>query len=653
MTSSKPILSLFGRVSGIAVDSMYPNKEFENDAYWSGGTTPRAYRWEFIISVDPQQHSSPDTRTPRVYNGLDVFTGMWIGDTAGNSLKITKVTSKSATQITVIAEDVDRVNTFKDSSGNGNGSLVSGSEIVIFDLDDESLPVISRLPDALIIAGVSERLRSRFQRWNPNRRYRISKLNHDFKVNDVVVANSTSHAIEKFTTANSTAPVIGTVIEVYKNWFYISPINRILEHIQPSIEGNVGDYIYVDPETGEYTTTPTSKRVFLKLTNAVPTSVTSKDTASGIVVGNEFIINDARLTVESTSPNDLVALINDQTSNHKVIASAVAGETVAIPNINEFGYGVVGAILPLSFKINGHTVNLTTTASGEMVYGAGMADHHDMVADINAANIPNIRAEATSGDFRLYDSSGGTITIENLGSDGGGMNFAGPSSCTGHNLVTVPSGNSMKITLTRNDGGAITIEDKVGQTLENIGLFSVQNGQAPACMIVENWNRVTQTFVVDNLTARNALQPVFVGDSVLVLDKGNGEWGQYMFTGSEYILTATQDSARTDADVLSTVIEFDDENSVATIGALSDGSRVINVTIEVLEPFNQDAYMSIGDVDDHSRLVPDSVIDLSVVGKYSHTPSHVYETGGDVIVKAFYDFEGSESGRLKVVLSYS
>ena len=50
---------------------------------------------------------------------MDVSVGDWIaGSQDGKCLQIVSVTSKSTTSVTVIAEDVDRYNAFRSSTGS-------------------------------------------------------------------------------------------------------------------------------------------------------------------------------------------------------------------------------------------------------------------------------------------------------------------------------------------------------------------------------------------------------------------------------------------------------------------------------------------------------------------------------------------------------
>lgn len=650
--TTKPIIALAALVLAVDRVDMYPYQETPNDRYWSGGVTPQYYTWDLTISVSPQSHSSYDTRESRVYNGLDIFTGMWIADRNGRSLKIVTVIEKTQSSAIIRVEDVDRVNTFSDPSRMGIGAP-STSEVLIFEVDDESMPLLSNVPTVFNTANFVGMVQSRFQRWNPARRYKINKPNHDFSRNDVVIINQKTNQFEKPSINNKHCPVIGVVLESYRHSFFVSPVNRIVTGLDPALPGKIGDYIYSDPDTGKYTNSPSNQRLFVKLTESVPSFILGQNDSPELIPQNKFILNEVEVIVPSDSVDELINEINSKSEEHSTIATKVDGATIAASNISDWYYGVTGAILPVSARINGQLVTITTDTMGSTIFGPGMANEDDIATDINAANIPNISATASNGVVIVRNNAGGNIEIENVTPDGSGNNFAGVSSCTGLPLSTASSGDSFKIQLERKDGGAITIHDVVGETVKDAGLFSVQNGKLPEGMVVENWNRVGDTYVVDTIADRDNIFPIYTGDAILVLDGGNGEWVKFMYVNGEFIITATQDSARTDADVLTLTLTHENEAGKYVIGTLSDNSRVIDISVKVRGEFNIDALLNVGDSDVYDRIISDDVIDLTREGVYSNTPSFVYKSGQDTDIIVDFDPAGSESGEVKIVISYT
>ena len=646
-----PNILLYGEVINSERLTLYPDKEFETDNFWEGGSFPKYYRWEKTINVTQQAHSSNITRAPLIYNGLDVFSGMWIADSSGNSLKIINVIFKSESQVIVTTEDIDRVNTFKDFSSNGNGDF-KYDQVIIFELDDESLPIIPRVPSEINTPNLPSYISSRFQTWNPNRRYKINKLAHGFNVNDVIVVNQSTHNFEKASETNIDSPVIGTVLEVYPNKFFISPINRIVTDIEPSLPGNVGDYVYLDYATNGYTNIPSENRLFVKLTDSIMSHVTGTVDSPSITAGNAFKVNSVQYIAPSTNIEDVVSMVNIDTNIHNVTMSTLAGATVSQTSPLQLSYGVIGIILPATASINGQSITFNNDTSGTNVFGPGMADHNDIVNDINSANIPNIEASYENGNIIIKNLSGGDVIIDNISSDSTGAPFAGNTSCTGIPLVTNANANSFTVVMKRNDGGAITLENIYGTPIDDMGLFSVQNGKLPEGMIIENWNRVGETYVVDNMIARDNIYPIFTGDTILVLDQGNGEWIKYMYVNGEFIVTATQDSARTDAMTLETVITFDSPSSTL-IGTVSEGSRITLVTVEVITPFDGvNTTMDIGDSDNNDALLGDDYIDLSVRSIYQNNTAVIYNQGGDTDLYVYFDKSDGVTGEAKILISY-
>lgn len=652
MSIFKPFKVLSGTEVSSKFNSFWNVQEFDTDPYWASGTSPKAYSWVVEFDISAQSHSSPTTREPYLYNGLDIFSGMWVTDADGVALRVTHVLKKSVSSVTVIIEDEFRVNTFKDTSGSGAGFFRAGGPRIFFELDDQGMPILDPIPSRFNRSNAFAALSARFQKWNINRRYPISILGHSIKVGDILVANQVTHKFEALNEDNNNMPVVGTVLETYPTRVYVSPLNRVIRNFSPDISGEIGDFIYYDSTTNKYTNTKTNNRVYLKLTDNLPTYVLSPNEFTQ-TSGNEVIsINLENINITGTSAADLVNDINAKTISHKVNGSVIVGATVAQTATYQLAYGVVGVILPGSFSINGVTVNFTTDTSGSQTLGAGLADINDVVYDINNANVPNITASVDGGRIVLSNTSGGDIILANISNDANATPIAGNWSCTGLPMETTAVDNKSYIRLEREDGGPIDIKDVTGTLISDLGLFSVQNGMVPDVMLVENWDRKSNNYVVQTPAERDALIALLKGDECFVVDTGNGEWSKWLYDGVKWTLIATEDSARTDADVLTIEIDHTATGGVV-VGTVSNHSRVTDVTIEVLESFDGEASLSVGDAGDFSRLISDDIVDLETVGTYTNTPSYVYEPGGDTDIVVYCNFTGSTTGRVKVIVSYS
>ncbi len=190
-----------------------------------------------------------------------------------------------------------------------------------------------------------------------------------------------------------------------------------------------------------------------------------------------------------------------------------------------------------------------------------------------------------------------------------------------------------------------------GNPLENFGITSAENGIKAAAIYIEQGLRKSSNYVVINIAGRDALNGV-LGDQAYVLDKGDGEWGLYLFDGTQWTIIASAESAKTDSDTY-TVDVIPSTASVVVLGEVSGGSKITNVTFEVLTPFpNGTPSISIGDADNNSRLGQDSHVDLAAAGTYVLTPSYVYPNGADVTLRVYWNNGGATAGRVKVSVSY-
>jgi hypothetical protein len=364
-------------------------------------------------------------------------------------------------------------------------------------------------------------------------------------------------------------------------------------------------------------------------------------------------INEYGVTLTGGNLTQTISDINATTSNHGVTASDVASATTAATSLST-AYGLVGGYPPFSCTINGSTVNFSTTTAGQAAYGQAVCIAEDMATDINAAGISNITAaKINTNDLQITESSGGAITIVNVGNDTNGHPFAGASSLSGVALSTAGS-TSKYLKLTRTDGGEILVDQTNGTPATALGIFSVHNGRPPLAVVVEQGIVAGGggTTVVNDIAARNALSAT-AGDTVYVIDTGNGEYGFYVYSGGAWKLLADEDSANTDANTINITLNQSGGASSTNIGTMSDGARVTLVTVKVTAAFDTtDATLTIGDAGDQDRLMEDDMIDLQSTGTYTSQPGHQYSTGSDQTVTAYFDPGTSTQGTVEVAVTY-
>ena len=648
---NKPAKVLSVTVNSIANNAQWPHNDGAGDKWWSGGSNAKYYRWDVGITVTAQAHGSHLTRKDFEYNGLDVQVGDWIAEaTTGICCRIVSISAKTATSCTLVVEDWLRYNTFRSAGGSG---IFGTGQAVIFQLNENGHPMIDPVPASIAGSTFYQNINSRFQYLNPQMHYVLDQTNHGFSSGDVISITSSGFAKTTSSSANKT---IGTCTNPGPgpNQFMLRPNTRIID-FNPAIPGSVGDFLYTDNSTaGGLTTTSTSGKIqFLKIADAIATSVTGTQVDPTTTASDVLEINETSVTFTGGNLTQTITDINGGTSTHGVTASSSPSPTTATTSTASLAYGLVGVYPNGEITINGTTVTFTTTTSGQATYGIAVGIGADIMADVNAANVPNITASLSGADVVLTNSTGGAITIVNIANDGQGNPVAGTSSGTGWALSTGASSGAF-IKLSRADGGEILLDDITGTPLADLGVFSVHNGRHPLAVTVEQGIVAGGggTTVVADITARNALSPT-IGDMVFVIDTGNGEYGFFVYSGGAWRLLADEDSANTDANTLSATVTQGGGSGTTAVGTVSDGSRITLVSIEVTQAFDDaNATLTIGDSGDADRLVSDAELDLTSTGTYAIQPAYQYTTGSDATINAYLNIGSSTQGSAKVLVSY-
>ena len=375
------------------------------------------YRWQVVMNVEDQAHSSYLTRNPGLYNGQDIVVGQWIANlTTGQAWQIISIESKSTTQVTAIVQDVYRYNTFRDQSQVGNGSPLAGAYYVVFSVGDTGSPEIDPVPPAGTSATFSQNLISRFEYINLQYDYPLYQPGNTFVMNDVIAADSITNS---FVLANATNKlVVGRVTSIsdtIPGWFTINPVQKIVDNLD-WLPGSVGDIIYSSTTIpGEITTTPGGSEIYIKLRDN--TSSVSLSTESGpTVAGNVFQLNSVDITVSGAGlANDVVSAVNALSLSTGVTSGLVlessSVETDSLLITGTYGEPALWASSsPATATINGVSVtfNVTSTDPGYEDY----ARPAQMAQVINAASIPNIVASTPSSlVLKLTNTTGGQLTF--------------------------------------------------------------------------------------------------------------------------------------------------------------------------------------------------------------------------------------------------
>tara|TARA_Y100000389_G_scaffold202697_1_gene248811 strand:+ start:1998 stop:4025 length:2028 start_codon:yes stop_codon:yes gene_type:complete len=653
-------------VSARVTDAFWDYDDGLGDLWWSGGSQPKAFRWELTMTVTTVNHGSHLTRTPKKFDGFDIVVGDYIaGATDGRALQIVSITSKSATTCVCLVEDRLRYNTFRSSAGNGIFTVPGNA--VIFQINENGHPMIDPLPLGIVSGDFYANVNSRFQYLNPQMNYMLDQVAHGFEQGDVVAIDHNTNVFELADAANIER-LVGTVTHAGPgpNKFLVRPANGIVDFV-PGLPGNPGDFVYPKTDnSGDLTLTDTGVAIFLKLTNAVPSVSRGTVTDGTASAADKLEINetDVLFTTNSggtVSINNAVTDINALSSSHNVVASSTPAPNTITSDSGTYGsaYGLVGGFPPFSASINGTTVNFSTTTAGQAAYSMAVAIGEDMANDINAASIANVTASHSSGNLVITHSQGNAFTIVNGTSDANGNDFAGTASIaslgTSYNAA---SGATLK--LTRSDGGEIILTDKVGTPTVDFGIMSGHSGSYALGLNVEKGIRSGGGItVVANMAARNAMNPL-TGDQAHVLDTGEGEWALYLYSGSAWTLIANEDSAATDANSLShtfsTPVGGFGNTSTIVLGRVSSNSRILSVLVECTTAIagytGGTPSLIVGVQSDTDRFMGDYENDIETVGSYVTNPDYHYAGATELEIKCAFAHYGATSGDLKVTVTY-
>ena len=648
-------------VSSIAGTEYWAHANGSGDLWYEGSNSKKYYRWEITFSVTDQTHGSHLTRDDFRYTGLDIAVNDWIGGaTTGQCLKIISISSKTRTSVTCVVEDWLRYNTFKSTTGNG---IFGTGAAVVFTLNENGIPMLDPLPTSVSSSFFTEVL-SRFNYLNPQLNYVLEKTAHGFSKGDVIAVTSNGYSKANASTADR---MVGIVTETGPgpNQFMILPNQRIID-FDPSIPGIQGDYIYVDSAgTLSNTDTGSGKVAFLNVRSAVPTVLTGDQSDPTLGNGNVIAFNGEEITFTgnggSANISEIVTQINAHTSNHSVVASTDAQGTTITSDSSGTIYGLVGGYTPFSAYFNtgsGNTlVNFTTNGSQY----ATVSTPEDMATDINAANIANLTVTATATVLTVKEENGNAINIYNGNAETGGYFFVGSSNISGL-PATTNANTSELLVLTRNDGGEILIYEDSTLFQDETGIFSGHTGSVPLAMNIEQGVRTGGTTVVGTTSARDALNPA-AGDQTFVTNKGDGEWGLYLYTGGTWVEIANADSAQVDAKTLTTTFTMPvggfGNSTTQNLGNISPGRKILNVTVSVDTAFtgysgSTTPNIEIGTVADPDVYCDSPSNDLTEAADYLCTPDFVYASSNtqDQLIRARCNHYQSSAGNCTVTLTY-
>ena len=650
-------------VTSIAGKEYWPFQAGDGDLWWEGSSSPKYYRWDIEMTVTAQDHGSHLSRDEFTYNGLDIKVGDWIaGATTGQTLKIISISYKSRNTVRCTVEDWLRYNTFKTTTGNGIFNTGAG---IVFTLNENGLPMLDPLPTTASPTFYAI-VMSRFQYLNPQLNYVLEQNNHNFSAGDVISVTSN----DGFVKANALTAhkMVGVVTESGPgpNHFMVMPNNRIID-FDPGVPGQQGEEVYVD-QFGHLsnTSTSTNKVVFLNLRGAIPTVLTGDQ--GNPAINNNYTVEFNYVPITFTGSDGVAAniievadQINAETSNHNVTASILPLENTITSDPESVIYGLIGGYAPFSAYFDtgsGNTlVNFTTQGSQY----AGVATPEDMKIDIDNQGIANLVVTATTTQLTITELNGNAINIANGNAETGGYFFVGASNISGLPGSTSAT-NADKLRLSRNDGGEVLIYEDSDLWQTQTGIFSGHTGSVALAMNIEQGVRTGGTTVVADIDARSALNPA-AGDQAYVINKGDGEWGLYLYTGDDWVEISNQDSATVDAKTLTTTFTMPvsgfGTSTTQNLGNISPGRKITSVSVQVDSPFtgytgNVLPNVEVGTIADPDIFFDDVSNELTENITFYQTPEYLYSADAqqDLIIRARCNHYNAASGTVTVKVTF-
>jgi hypothetical protein len=183
----------------------------------------------------------------------------------------------------------------------------------------------------------------------------------------------------------------------------------------------------------------------------------------------------------------------------------------------------------------------------------------------------------------------------------------------------------------------------------------------PLAMNIEQGIRTGGTTLVADISARDSLSSQ-AGDQAYVTNKGDGEWGLYLYTGSAWVEVSNQDSATVDAKTLTVNFEMPvggfGTSTTTNMGNISPGRKIQSVSVEVHTDFTGHSggspNIEVGTIADPDIFCDSPSNDLTALGSYLCNPEYVYPASEtqDITVRARCNHYNASAGNVTVKLTY-
>ena len=150
-----------------------------------------------------------------------------------------------------------------------------------------------------------------------------------------------------------------------------------------------------------------------------------------------------------------------------------------------------------------------------------------------------------------------------------------------------------------------------------------------------------KSYVVANIAARNALSPN-TGDrahvldaSAIATDAAPGQYADYVWDGTSWVVTSTQDTARSEQNLTLSHTITSSSSGTINLGTIGQNARAVEVSVQVNTAFDGTFEISIGDAGNATRLMDVTENDLQNLGTYLVTSPYQFPSGADTTLNIY------------------
>ena len=162
---------------------------------------------------------------------------------------------------------------------------------------------------------------------------------------------------------------------------------------------------------------------------------------------------------------------------------------------------------------------------------------------------------------------------------------------------------------------------------------------------------ISSSYVINTLSDLQNITNASDGDTAYIFDIGDGEWGFYIYSNGAWVVISSETGASVDARSFDRIITYT-SNAETVIHKVSGTVRVVNVSLKIITPFDNEATITVGDANDNARYMTAHENDTSSIGEYQSFPSHIYAQSQKQDISVYLNANGATQGEARVLITY-